>query len=162
MRVLVRDFFAIFCCVLQAVCGLRRKYFAYGSNCDAPTLARRLGLGTNTNSLNRRTAFLEGYELAFSVPGLLLAEQSFGTIKRCSASNSGGVWGVLYDLSEFEYRRLLATEGVPLIYNQLPVQVKVFNAQLSASTLIASPRDNFHWDSNFDPVQDTCLSLFRG
>jgi len=158
--------------VLQTVSGLqntglRRYYFAYGSNCNAPTLARRLGLGSNTNSLNRRTALLPGYELCFSVPGLLLTEQSFATITSCSTSNSGGVWGVLYDLSEFEYLRLLATEGVPFIYNQCPVQVKVFNAQretilLSASTLIASPARQFPLGFQFRPSSRYLSLIVQG
>lgn len=110
------------------------KYFAYGSNVKVSTLIRRLGDSPPQIQYN---AILAGHRLAFSVPGLPFVEPSFATIRKEFDPNQA-VWGVVYHINERGYTKLMRSEGVPLVY--VPISVEVTTEEgvsMDCMTLIA-------------------------
>lgn len=79
-------------------------YFAFGSN-----MAREVFLGRRTMQCDvGDPAVLDDHRLAFTQPGLLGIEPSFANIERAPGEQ---VHGVVWELSEPEFERLLTTES---------------------------------------------------
>ena len=123
---------ALFVCAVGVDAASTRRYFAYGANVDVKTLSLRSGEAPRVISV----AWLDAYELAFSVPGVPFVEPSFATVRPAARSS---VCGVLYELSASGYRRMLLSEGVPLVYSEKLVDVKTTGGDpLECATLIAT------------------------
>ena len=70
--------------------------------------------------LRTRVGVIQGYELCFDIP-VGPGERGVGNIK---ADPSSGIWGVVYQLTEKDSRRLDRSEGVPQgVYSRIPVEV---------------------------------------
>lgn len=122
---------ALFVCTVGVVASTRR-YFAYGANVDVGTLRLRCGEAPRVISV----AWLDAHEVVFSVPGVPFVEPSFATVRPASRSS---VCGVLYELSDTAYRRMLLSEGVPLVYSEKLVDVKTAGGDpLECATLVAT------------------------
>jgi len=95
------------------------RYFAIGSNMVPATMTSL----RNIHPLALPTAaILPDYELAFDIAGNPLIEPSAASVRRRTSSDSTAssdlarVHGVLYELSETDFGRLGASEGVPFVY----------------------------------------------
>lgn len=90
-------------------------YFAFGANMSASILQRR-----NVRPLAATSARLDGYALAFNLPGIPIYEPGFANIE---PDEDAAVWGVLYRLSAADFRRLTVTEGDGEHYSSIEVVV---------------------------------------
>lgn len=89
-------------------------YFAYASNMDSRTFARRC---PKANALGR--ARLRGYRLAFS----RYSKQRRGGSADVVEDGSAEVWGVLYEVHDECLAAMDGVEGVPTAYRRETVQV---------------------------------------
>jgi cation transport regulator ChaC len=87
-------------------------YFAYGSNMDAATLARRLGR-QSANCLRRRRALLQDHRLVFNKVSSTDPAVGYANIVRLEGQC---VEGVLNELPEADLVRLDRVERVPEHY----------------------------------------------
>jgi len=85
-------------------------YFAIGSNMCPATMTSLRNLRPVSSST---AAVLPNYELAFDIPGNPLLEPSAASVR---PQTNAVVHGVLYELSEEDFGRLGASEGVPWAY----------------------------------------------
>jgi sulfite reductase (NADPH) flavoprotein alpha-component len=88
-------------------------YFAYGANMSASKLARH-----GIRVASAEPARLDGYRLAFDLPGIPLIEPAFASIVRAPGET---VHGVLYRMSERDADRLDRFESPR--YRRAPVEV---------------------------------------
>lgn len=87
----------------------RRWYFAYGSNMNTEQLENRIG----RRGVSWKIACLPGYELVFDKPSC--DGTGYANIR---VKAEATVYGVLYELTEPELRKLDAYEGVPRHYRR--------------------------------------------
>lgn len=94
------------------------SYFAYGSNMNSEVLEGRRGV----RPLRQEPAVCFGHRLAFTALGLPPFEPSFASLEP-SRSGEDRCHGVLYTLSTLDWLRVCASEGVPLGYGVVEVDV---------------------------------------
>ena len=87
-------------------------YFAIGSNMCPATMTSLRSL----QPVSASAAVLPDYELAFDIPGNPLIEPSAASVRPAGPPKNVVVHGVLYELSERDFGRLGASEGVPWAY----------------------------------------------
>lgn len=117
---------------MSAVTG-RWYYFAYGSNLNSDVFEGRRGV----TPLDVRVGVLEGYRLAFNMPGVPLLEPSFASVE---PSEGDEVHGVVFTLDWPGWVKVCRSEGVPFGYNVEPVAVSLYSGEhIEALTLRTAP-----------------------
>ena len=123
--------------------GLRVTYFAFGSNMCATVREDRRRL----RPLSIAPGFVRGERLAFNMIGFSPLEPAFASIMP-SSNKDDECHGGVFQLTLFDWFRLLASEGVPfggpLGYQVREVTVQLYNggsvkAWTLGSGLLASP-----------------------
>ncbi len=85
------------------------NYFAFGSNMASSTMTAL----RNVSPVASTAAVVPNHRLAFNVPGTPLIEPSWASIE---PSDNDVCHGVLYKLTEEDFRIVCETEGVPFGY----------------------------------------------
>ncbi len=105
------------------------RYFAFGANLHPATLERR-----RIEPLRHASARLDGHRLVFDLPGVPVFEPAFANIHPADDH----VWGVLYELSTADMRRLRSYEGAA--YGEVDVEVESDGARVTARAFSAEER----------------------
>ena len=108
-------------------------YFAYGSNMSTAkfTGSRRI------TPLSAARVRLPGWVLTMEIPGTPYSEPSFSSIRpRDCASDLGQVEvvGVAYLITQIQYRKVIASEGGGIAYNDLSLRAVPVYAEDEAKT----------------------------
>ncbi len=122
-------------------------YFAYGSNMFSTKLQTTVGGMLNDLGI----ATLEDYSISFN---------KYSTRDRTGKTNivpsNNTVWGVLYDLTADQFKKLDESEGG---YQKIRVIVKVNNETIEAETYIAKEQSI---RNNLNPTQEYRQFLIDG
>ena len=109
------------------------KYFSYGSNMSASYLRRFRNVETSWSAVGK----LRDYQFVMNMPGPNFVEPGFGNIIRSKGST---VEGMLHEISEDDFKRIVASEGEDYSVEEIMVETSskrelsktlMYNSELS-------------------------------
>ena len=127
------------------------RYFAYGSNLAAAVREGRRKL----QPVSAAPGFVKDHRLAFNVPGFSPTEPAFASIARAPGDECHG--GV-YELGLADWAKLCASEGVPLGYRVVGVEVELYSGERVQAWTLEAGLPSFVGDL---PPSERYLSLLR-
>ena len=143
--------------MIRGLQGPRILYFAYGSNMNKSVLSdkRKIAIRSILGP-----AILKNYRLAFNVIGIPLIEPSFASVAKAQGSE---VHGLLVSLDLIEFLKLSYSEGVPVAYQPIYVQVLRYDSNdLMAAITFASGPFNLPIDQEVMPSKRYRNLLYTG
>ncbi|KQC14526.1 MAG: hypothetical protein APR63_14040 [Desulfuromonas sp. SDB] len=105
-------------------------YFAYGSNMNLLRLQNRLGY-----TPKYQKGVLDDYELIFNLTNKRIPGSAYANIRKKAQSK---VEGILYSISEEDFKKLDLYEAFPKHYIKIQVLVKNSHAVVNATTYIGN------------------------
>ena len=108
-------------------------YFAYGSNMSTAKFIGSRGM----QPLDAARVSLPGWRLTMEIPGVPYSEPAFGSIRPANGSIELGlpeVIGVAYLITDSQYKKVVASEGGGIAYDDISINAKPITSEDAVRT----------------------------